>query len=91
MNEKGCDRIATVKDIERLKVELLRELNRMINRQHSTPKRNWMKSAEVRRYLKISSGTLQHMRDSGKLKYSKVGSIFFYDVKDVEMMLEGVD
>lgn len=91
MSDQPCDRIATVKDIEHLKMALLRELNKLISRQHSLPRRSWMKSSEVRRYLKISGGTLQHLRDSGKLKYSKVGSIFFYDVNDVEALVEGSD
>lgn len=52
----------------------------------------WLKSHEVQKILKISSGTLQHLRDSGQLKFSKVGGIVFYEMKDIEdMMGKGVN
>lgn len=86
VNDSG--RPATVADLQQLKLELLREIKKLSGVQPSLPQRPWLKSHEVRRLLKISHGTLQHLRDSGKLKFSKVGGIMFYDIKEIEKMLE---
>ena len=85
VNDPG--RPATVADLQQLKLELVREIKKLSGVQPALPKRPWLKSHEVRRLLKISHGTLQHLRDSGKLKFSKVGGIMFYDVKDIEEMI----
>lgn len=86
VNDPG--RPATVADLQQLKLELLREIKKLSGVQPSLPPRPWLKSHEVRRLLKISHGTLQHLRDSGQLKFSKVGGIMFYEVRDVEKMIE---
>lgn len=36
--------------------------------------------------MKISAGTLKHLRDSGQLKFSSVGGVIFYGIKDIEEM-----
>lgn len=85
VNDPG--RPATVADLQQLKLELFREIKKLSSVQPALPQRPWLKSHEVRRLLKISHGTLQHLRDSGKLKFSKVGGIFFYEVRDIEEMI----
>ena len=77
----------TVGDLQQFKLELLREIKKMlVNTPVPLPK-PWLKSHEVQRILKISPGTLQHLRDSGQLKFSKVGGIVFYEMKDIEEMV----
>ena len=49
----------------------------------------WLRCSDVRRLLKISTGTIQNLRISGKLKSNKVGSIYFYKRSDVEKMVVG--
>jgi hypothetical protein len=80
-------RVVTVADLQNFKLELLRELRKILAVQQVLPHKPFLKSHEVRRLLKISQGTLQHLRDTGKLKFSKVGGIIFYDVKEVEEMV----
>lgn len=48
----------------------------------------WLKSAEVRKLLKISPGTLQNLRVKGTLNYKRVGGILFYKYDDILKMLE---
>lgn len=81
------DKPVTAGDLLLLREEIFREMNKVMGVKEAIPQRPWLKSHEVRRLLKISSGTLQHMRDSGKLKFTRVGGIFFYDVKDIEEMM----
>jgi len=84
-----ADRPVTLSDLQQFKIELLRDIRKLLDMQVTAPKKPWLKSHEVRRLLKISPGTLQHLRDSGQLKFSKVGGIIFYDVKDIEEMIKG--
>lgn len=78
----------TLADLQQLKADLLREIKKLSGNQPALPQRPWLKSHEVRKLLKISHGTLQHLRDSGQLKFSKVGGIMFYDVRDIEEMIK---
>lgn len=87
INDPG--RPVTVADLQQLKAELLREIKKLSGNQPALTPRPWLKSHEVRKLLKISHGTLQHLRDSGKLKFSKVGGIFYYEVRDIEEMMGG--
>jgi hypothetical protein len=47
-----------------------------------------VKSFEVRKLLNISSGTLQHLRDTGRLPFSKVGGIIYYEHEGIKSMME---
>jgi len=49
----------------------------------------WLRCSDVRKLLKISTGTIQNLRISGKLKSNKVGGIHFYKRSDVEKMIVG--
>lgn len=82
-------KVVTVEDLQQLKVDLLKDIKKLlVNIPPAVPK-PWLKSHEVQRMLKISPGTLQHLRDSGQLKFSKVGGIIYYEMKDIEGMMEG--
>lgn len=47
---------------------------------------NWMDSAEVCRTLNISMRTLQTMRETGQIGYSRIGYKLFYKQEDVESL-----
>ncbi len=80
--------VVTMADLEKFRVELLKDLKKLI---HVHPvaviPKPWLKSHEVQKMLKISPGTLQHLRDTGAVKFSKVGGIIFYRVEDIERMI----
>lgn len=48
----------------------------------------WLKSAEVRKLLKISPGTLQNLRVNGTLNYKRIGGIIYYKYDDIQKMLD---
>lgn len=75
-------------DLETFRNSLLREVRKIIGGQPVPLQKPYLKSHEVRKLLKISHGTLQHLRDSGQLKFSKVGGIMFYELKEIEAMLQ---
>jgi hypothetical protein len=79
--------IITPEDLESFKWELLEEIKKVLSQRQATPAQRWLKSHQVRRLLTISPGTLQHMRVSGILPFTKVGGVIFYDAEDIEKML----
>lgn len=78
--------IITKEDLKEFKIELLEDLHKILN-SSKTIEKKWLKSNEVRKILKISSGTLQTLRINGTLQYSKVGGTIYYNYQDIEKML----
>ena len=80
--------LVTSDDLQQFKVALLREMKKVLQNTPPAIPKPWLKSHEVQKMLKISAGTLQHLRDSGQLKYSKVGGLIFYALEDIEAMVK---
>ena len=80
--------IITTDDLREFKIELFRELKRMLQEHHGQPAKKWLKSYEIRKLLGISPGTLQNLRMNGTLPFTKIGGVLFYDFEDVRKMLE---
>jgi hypothetical protein len=80
------DQIVTIGDLKDFKEDLLQQLSRIVA-ENMTPAKKWLKSAEVRKLLNISPGTLQSMRNRGELSYTKVGGIIFYEAEDIQKMI----
>jgi hypothetical protein len=79
--------LITKEDLECFKRELFQKLEKLnINAQHYQEKK-WLRSAEVRKLLKISSGTLQNLRINGVLPYEKIGGIFYYAYAHIVQLL----
>lgn len=49
----------------------------------------WLDNQEVMELLKVSPRTLQNMRDSQTLSFSKVGGKIYYKATDIEKLLKG--
>jgi hypothetical protein len=82
--------LITKDDLEQFKTELFAELKKLgIGRANEQASRQWLKSAEVRKLLNISPGTLQTLRSAGIITYTKVGSLLYYNQEDIIKMLEG--
>ena len=79
--------VITREDLNEFRTLLLSDLNTMFNSKPQQQKQ-WLKSNEVRKLLKISSGTLQNLRINGTLSYTKIGGILYYSNADLEKLLE---
>lgn len=80
--------IVTLEDLQQFKSELLEEIKKFLSqRPGNSQAQRWLKSHQVRRLLTVSPGTLQHMRISGMLPFTKIGGVIFYDAEDIEKML----
>lgn len=62
---------------------------RVVHPNKGEQQKEWLKSYEVRKMLGISPGTLQSLRRTGTLRFSKVGGLMFYRYEDVVKMMEG--
>ncbi len=80
--------IITKEDLEAFRLTLLNDIRLLITNSKSESK-EWLRCADVRKMLKISTGTIQNLRISGKLKSKKVGGIHFYKLTDIENMVSG--
>ena len=75
-------------DLKAFKVELLFEI-KQINQPQIGAAKQWLKSAEVRKILSISPGTLQNLRINGTLRFTKIGGMMYYKLEDIHKILEG--
>lgn len=80
--------IITKEDLRQLKTEMLAEIRQLI-KPEGRQNKQWLKSAEVRKLLNISPGTLQNLRINGTLRFTKIGGMMYYKLEDITRLLEG--
>jgi hypothetical protein len=80
--------VITKDDLKEFKNQLLSEI-RQLMQPVSGQNKEWLRSAEVRKLLHISPGTLQNLRINGALHFTRIGSIIYYKAEDINKMLEG--
>lgn len=80
--------LITKEDLSEFKVDMINAIEQLL-KGGSTQQKKWLRSAEVRKILKISPGTLQNLRINGVLSFTKVGSIFYYKLDDINTIMEG--
>jgi hypothetical protein len=83
-----ANQLITVDDLHEFKKQLVDELLVALKSQTSASTKKWMKSHEVRRLLKISPGTLQTLKSSGVIPYTKIGGVHFFDYEDILNVLQ---
>lgn len=79
--------LITRDDLRQFKSELIGEL-KQIFKPETAHNMQWLRSAEVRQLLKISTGTLQNLRINGTLPFRKIGSIMYYSYNDIVRVME---
>jgi len=72
--------------LDKFKSEILKEVKSLANK--GSFEKKWMKSIEVRHLLGVSHGKLQTMRNSGIIKFAKIGGSIYYDRQDIIEMFE---
>lgn len=82
------DELITKKDLDNFKEELISLLKPITENQQLT-RQKWLRSKDVLKMLKISPGTLQNMRDTGTIAYTKVGKTIFYNAEDIGKVFSG--
>ena len=82
------DQLITVGDLIEFKDQLLSELKFILKDQVKGKGKKWLKAIEVRKVLNISHGKLQRLRDSGKIPYTMLGKVTYYDAEKIEELMQ---
>ncbi|WP_254087874.1 helix-turn-helix domain-containing protein [Dawidia cretensis] len=82
------DQLLTVGDLEAFKQQLFEELQNLLRERRTNENKQWLRSADVRKMLSISAGTLQNLRITGVLSFVKVRGIMLYKHEDIIALLE---
>jgi len=81
--------IITKEDLREFESRLLTEVKKLVQLNGQGASKKWLKSNEGRKLLKISPGTLQNLRIDGTLSFTRIGSIIYYKLEDINKLLEG--
>lgn len=84
----SSSQLVTVADLEKFRVTLMMDMKMMIEGHLGKPPKRWLKSHEVKKLLQISYSTLQMFRNSGKIPYTRIGGLIYYDATEIERILE---
>ena len=80
--------IVTTEDLMDFKRELLEDIKTIFQEDaNQASVKHWLRSAEVRKILSVSPGTLQNLRINGTLPYSKIGGIVYYPAEGIQRVL----
>lgn len=79
--------LVTLADLDKFRVTLMMDIKLMLEGNLSKPAKRWLKSYEVRKLLNISYGTLQTLRNNGKLPYTRIGGLIYYDAEEIDQIL----
>jgi hypothetical protein len=80
--------VLTKEDLQLFRMQLLKDLKELLST--GNDKRNiktWLRSKEVRKMLSISPGTLQNLRITGSVSFTKLGNLYYYKLEDIETLL----
>ncbi|RAV99660.1 helix-turn-helix domain-containing protein [Pseudochryseolinea flava] len=81
------DQLITIGDLESFRISLLEDLKSLMTPTTSHANKQWLRSAEVRKMLGISHGTLQTLRINRTLPFTKIGGIVYYRYEDIDNLL----
>jgi hypothetical protein len=84
--------IITKEDLQKFRLQLLEDLTKMLaGAVQPQTNKEWLRSSEVRKMLRISHGTLQNLRIKNILPHRKIGGLMYYKYQDIVRLLEGDD
>src|SRR6266498_5227308 len=84
----SAHQIVTTENLIAFKYELLMEFEKLFKSIQHKRKEGGSKAHQVRKLLSISTGTLQALKSSGVIPYTKIGGVHFFDYEDIQRILE---
>jgi len=78
--------LITKKDLEQFKKEVLETLCCLLDNGHKS--KRWLKSEDVQEMLGISPSTLQNLRQSRKIPFTRLGGVYYYPEQGIIDELE---
>ena len=83
--------LITVQHLENFHKKLIADVERLIDQRLNVTPKKWLRSYEVRKLLNISPGTLQHLKATGIIPFSKIGGSHYYDYQRIQELLAAKD
>lgn len=81
--------VITKEDLQAFRLQLLEDLEGVVRKiKDEQTQKGWLRNQDLKKMLGVSDGTLFTLRQSGKLRASKIGNLYFYQREDVEKMLK---
>ncbi|MEQ9229499.1 MAG: helix-turn-helix domain-containing protein [Cyclobacteriaceae bacterium] len=78
--------LITRKDLEDFKEEVFQRLDSLLAKGHYS--KRWLKSEDVQEMLSISPSTLQNLRQSRKIPFTRLGGVYYYPEQGIIDILE---
>lgn len=78
--------IITLQHLEELKKQIVEEIKTVIS--YRPDEKEWLKSKEVKKALGCSEGTLNNLRASGALPFSKIAGTIYIRKVDLQRLFE---
>ena len=81
--------IATIDDLMKIKSELIEEIKVIIGDLDAKPhQKRWFRNNELKEYLNLSTSSIQNLKNSGELPYSKIKGTVFYDIREINKLMD---
>ena len=80
--------IITKQDLDQFKSEIIQEIRNNMSGSGSDNSRQWLRTRDVCRILKISPSTLQNLRNNGKVPFHKLNGLILYKKSDIDSLFE---
>jgi hypothetical protein len=82
-----ANQLITVEDLNEFRKQLLQDLLTTLKTSGGITPKKWMRAHEVRRMLKISTGTLPTLKADGVISYTKMGGVHLFDYDEIQQLL----
>jgi hypothetical protein len=81
--------VVTTEELRLFKEDLITEIRTILEEStsNSSDGRKWLRSAQVKELLSISSGTLQNLRVNGTLPFTRINGVIYYNKDDIDALL----
>ena len=79
--------LLTKEDLDNFRKELITEITQLFEKKIPLQKK-WLKSYEVRKLLNMAPGTLQMLRNNKTIPYTKIGTMYYYAMEDIQQVME---
>ena len=80
--------LVTKDDLAAFSVDLIREIKSVLSTAlKGQTAAQWLRGYEVKKLLKVSTGTIQNLRINGQLHPSKIGGLLYYKKTEIGLLL----
>jgi excisionase family DNA binding protein len=76
--------LITKRDLNEFKNEVFSLITQI--KDNNKDNSQWFRTKDAMSYLNVSNGTLQNLRNSGKLKFKKVGGTVYYCKSELDTL-----